>query len=79
MEEVKKYRIVYFGDGAEKCMEVLDPKGMDYLKGIMPSASSLAIIAHQKFTEGKFEDLAYFEPYYLKDFIAGPPKVKGLH
>jgi len=31
-----------------------------------------------KFNKGSFEDLAYFEPFYLKDFIAGVPKVKGL-
>lgn len=76
--DAKKHRIVYFGDGAEKCREVLDPRGMNFIGGIMPSASGLAIIADQKFKQKKFEDLAYFEPYYLKDFIAGTPKVKGL-
>jgi tRNA threonylcarbamoyladenosine biosynthesis protein TsaB len=35
-------------------------------------------LSEEKFSQKKFEDLAYFEPYYLKDFIAGKPRVKGL-
>jgi len=76
--ELKDKRILYFGDGAEKCRALLDPAGMVYLEGLNPSATSLAIISYKKFQSGEFEDLAYFEPYYLKDFIAGKPKVKGL-
>jgi tRNA threonylcarbamoyladenosine biosynthesis protein TsaB len=38
----------------------------------------MAAIASDKFQKKDFEDVAYFEPFYLKDFIAGPPKVKGL-
>jgi tRNA threonylcarbamoyladenosine biosynthesis protein TsaB len=78
IDEAQKHRIVYFGDGADKCRAVLDPKGMKFIGGIMPSALSMAIIADQKYKQTIFEDLAYFEPYYLKDFIAGTPKVKGL-
>lgn len=77
-KELKGNSIFYFGDGAEKCRDILDPKGMVYLEDIYPDATGLASIAHKKFLEGQFEDLAYFEPYYLKDFIAGKPKVKGL-
>jgi len=76
--ELKSSSILYFGDGAEKCREVLDLKGMIFLDGIKPTSSSMAVISNEKFNSGSFEDLAYFEPYYLKDFIAGPPKVKGL-
>ncbi len=77
-EELSRHRILYFGDGAEKCREILDPKGMVFLDGIHPSAESLASISFEKFNSEEFEDLAYFEPFYLKDFIAGKPKVKGL-
>ncbi len=77
-EELKKYEILYFGDGAEKCREVLDPKGMKFIEDVNPSADVMAIISNNKFIAGTFEDLAYFEPYYLKDFIAGKPRVKGL-
>ena len=77
-EELLKNKIYYFGDGAEKCREILDPKGMIYLEGVQPSATSLAEIAARKFKSREFENLAYFEPFYLKDFIAGKPRVKGL-
>lgn len=76
--ELQNHTIKYFGDGAEKCREILDPKGMLFLDNIKPSARDLALIAQKKFQEGSFENLAYFEPFYLKDFIAGKPKVKGL-
>ena len=77
-KELAGNSIYYFGDGADKCRVVLDPKGMHFLEGIHPSASGIAIIADKKFISGEFENLAYFEPYYLKDFVAGKPKVKGL-
>ncbi len=77
-EELRGKKILYFGDGAEKCREVLDAKGMVYIPEIYPSARHLAIIAAGKFKAEAFEDIAYFEPYYLKDFIAGKAKVKGL-
>ncbi len=77
-EELKENRICFFGDGAEKCRDVLEPKGMVYLDTIQPSASYMAFISATKFNEGDFEDLAYFEPFYLKDFIAAKPRVKGL-
>ncbi len=76
--ELEKNTICYFGDGAEKCRDILDPLGMIYLPDIYPSAREIALLAAEKFTESRFEDVAYFEPYYLKDFIAGKPKVKGL-
>ncbi|MCK4569089.1 MAG: tRNA (adenosine(37)-N6)-threonylcarbamoyltransferase complex dimerization subunit type 1 TsaB [Bacteroidales bacterium] len=77
-KEIKSSVIYYFGDGAEKCRDVLDHENMIYLDDIHPSATSLAVLANAKFLSGDFEDLAYFEPYYLKDFVAGKPKVKGL-
>jgi tRNA threonylcarbamoyladenosine biosynthesis protein TsaB len=77
-KELKTNVICYFGDGAEKCREVLDHEHMIYLNDIHPSARSQAVLAHAKFLSKDFEDLAYFEPYYLKDFIAGKPRVKGL-
>ena len=76
--ELEKNTICYFGDGAEKCRDILDPLGMTYLPDIYPSARDIAVLAFEKFTDSKFEDVAYFEPYYLKDFIAGKPRVKGL-
>lgn len=75
---LKGHSMYFFGDGAEKCRDILEPKGMIYIDNIHPTAMSMALISSQKLENEDFEDVAYFEPFYLKDFIAGKPKVKGL-
>ncbi len=77
-KEVSGNSLYFFGDGADKCRELLEPKGLKYLEGFHPSSEYLGIISAEKFNRQDFEDLAYFEPFYLKDFIAGAPRVKGL-
>jgi len=67
-------RVAYFGDGAEKCMEVLGPKGFDYIPGVIASAKGMISQAAQKYEASDFVDTAYFEPFYLKDFVAGKKK-----
>ena len=62
--------ILFFGDGAEKCREVIgDSPNAKFLTGFINSAAHLSQQAAYKFNEGDFEDVAYFEPYYLKDFL----------
>jgi len=68
--------IYYFGDGAEKCKEVLRSSRFKYVESYA-SALGMALLAEEKFSNQNFENLAYFEPFYLKDFVAGKPK-KGL-
>jgi len=65
-------KVLFFGDGAEKCFNVLKthPNAL-YLPDFLNSATHLTKKAAEKFNNGDFEDVAYFEPYYLKDFIAG--------
>ncbi len=64
-----------FGNGAEKTRELLEGKeGISYIKGVTPSAAFIGRLAFDHFEGGIFEDLAYFEPFYLKDFIAKKPK-----
>lgn len=76
---LEKYRIVFAGDGAEKCKDVLgNNSNAVFFDEILPSAAFLGQLAERRFKEGKFENVAYFEPFYLKDFVAGIPKVKGL-
>ncbi len=67
-------RIHLFGDGAEKCKSVLTDEKFTYHALEFPNARSLGAIAFKKFQEKTFEDVAYFEPFYLKDFVAGKPK-----
>jgi len=80
LSEYLNNHIVYFaGDGAEKCKEnFANQENARFLDEFQISSKDMIEIASQKFEQNQFEDVAYFEPYYLKDFIAGPPRVKGL-
>ncbi len=68
-------KFVIFGNGAKKCAEVL-PDAI--IENVVPSARGIVRLAEAAFNAGKFEDLAYFEPFYLKDFIVIPSKKKLL-
>lgn len=58
------------GDGALKCTTVLTAEKFVYHQDIIyPSAKQMGRLSYKKYTENAFEDMAYFEPYYLKDFI----------
>jgi tRNA threonylcarbamoyladenosine biosynthesis protein TsaB len=63
-------KIYYFGDGMPKCKNLLE--GMQnsvFLESIYPSAKHMVKLSYDKFKAGSFENLAYFEPFYLKDFL----------
>jgi tRNA threonylcarbamoyladenosine biosynthesis protein TsaB len=68
-------KVLFFGDGSAKCQEALggNSNAIFSEKGL-PSAQYINEIAVDKFEKEEFEDVAYFEPYYLKDFIATTPK-----
>lgn len=57
------------GSGAEKCQEILKQGNFQFDTSIVPSAKEMATISFGKFQQNAFEDVAYFEPYYLKDFV----------
>lgn len=63
----KKVHLI--GSGAEKCKKTLLRSNFIYHEEAFPSAKEMAALAHKKFKDSNFEDVAYFEPYYLKDFI----------
>ena len=62
--------VLFIGDGAEKCREVLGTHPNAIFAQCCPKASSMALPATAAWNEKRFEDVAYFEPFYLKDFIA---------
>lgn len=71
--------IVFFGDGAMKCQSVIHSPNAHFVDGIVPDAQYLGLLAENGFgrkLEGK--EIAYYEPYYLKEFVAAPAHVKGL-
>ena len=70
-------KIYFFGSGMEKCRPLLSHPNAFFLDAIYPHASSLAALSEEKYQKKQFENLAYFEPFYLKEFIATIPK-KGL-
>ena len=75
----KDHHLYLFGDGADKCAELFanDDK-ITVIKDFYCSAKYMNTIAQQKFNNKDFVDVAYFEPFYLKDFVPGTPTVKGL-
>jgi tRNA threonylcarbamoyladenosine biosynthesis protein TsaB len=70
-------RIFLFGDGAAKCREVLTSENIIIDEDFRISASSMHRLVYEAFAEKRFEDVAYFEPFYLKDFLTSKP-VKNL-
>ncbi len=70
---------VYFcGDGAAKCQTVITSPKAHFLTDIVPLASEMAPLAEQAYRQQQFEDVAYFEPFYLKEFQATIAKNKVL-
>jgi tRNA threonylcarbamoyladenosine biosynthesis protein TsaB len=75
---LKGNHLVLAGDGADKCRGILSHPHITFLEDFTVSARYMTGPVNKLFESGIFEDTAYFEPFYLKDFIAGKPKVKGL-
>lgn len=67
--------ICFFGDGMQKCKSILEahPNSL-FLENIKPSARFMTELTYAKFLKQDFEDVAYFEPFYLKDFMIGKKK-----
>ena len=70
--------VFYFGDGAAKCQAVFTSPKWHFVPDIVPEAQYIGKLA-EKMTNVKSIDLAYYEPYYLKEFIAAHSHVKGLN
>lgn len=68
-EYLEKGKVILVGSGAEKCKTMLSHANLSYNTTIVPSANEMVQLSYKKFKAGEFEDVAYFEPYYLKDFM----------
>ena len=75
--------VYFFGDGAEKCRPILESDTWHFIPDIVPDAANMAALAEKKFheptTRRTEQELAYYEPFYLKEFVAAQSHVKGLH
>ena len=68
---LKINNVCFIGDGVEKFKSLCKHKNAIFMEGKLPSAKQMGALAEIKYRKNDFEDVAYFEPYYLKDFIAG--------
>ena len=71
---LQEWPVYFFGDGAAKCMELIDHPNARLLEGIEPLARWMQPLAERRLLTGQTEDVAYYEPFYLKDFVAKAPK-----
>jgi tRNA threonylcarbamoyladenosine biosynthesis protein TsaB len=77
-EVLANHEIIFFGSGAEKCQGTIHSSNAYFHHGDYLSARNMPDAAFEKFQQGEFVDTAYFEPFYLKEFIATTPKNKVL-
>lgn len=73
-EFLDRHPVYFFGDGAAKCKSKITHPNAHFIDGIRPLADMMFPLAEKAIAEEKFEDVAYFEPFYLKEFVAGKPK-----
>lgn len=66
--------VYFFGNGAEKCKEVIQHPNARFIDGIEPLAKWMFPLAEKRFLNEQYEDVAYFVPFYLKDFVAKLPQ-----
>lgn len=66
--------VYFFGNGAAKCMETINHPNARLIEGIEPLAKYMFPLAERKWVQEEYEDLAYYVPFYLKDFVAKMPK-----
>ena len=62
--------VYFFGNGAQKCMDTINHPNAHLIEGIEPVAKWMMPLAEKRFLNEQFEDVAYFVPFYLKDFVA---------
>lgn len=71
---LNEHPVYFFGDGSEKCKTQIVHPNAHFLPDISPVARNMGPLAEKAFALGRFEDVAYFEPFYLKEFVASQPK-----
>lgn len=69
-----EHPVYFFGNGAAKCMDTIQHQNAHLIKDIEPLARNMMPLAEKRMMQGRFEDVAYFVPFYLKDFVAKQAK-----
>jgi tRNA threonylcarbamoyladenosine biosynthesis protein TsaB len=73
-EYLDKNKVLFFGDGSDKCRDMIKHENAHFIKDLYPMASHLGLMAFEKFKQNDMEDLVNFEPHYLKEFMIKQPK-----
>ncbi len=63
-------KVYFVGDGVEKCKGIITHENAIFVDGKLPSANEISKLSFEKYQKNDIEDVAYFEPFYLKDFVA---------
>lgn len=74
LEFLNADKVYFFGDGAEKCKAIITHKNAVFIDNKFPSAKEMSVLSYEKYLNNEFEDVAYFEPFYLKEFLGAIPK-----
>ena len=74
LEWLEEHPMYFFGNGAAKCIDVINHPNAHLIEGIRPLAKNMMPLAEKRMAMEQFEDVAYFTPFYLKDFVAKPSK-----
>ncbi|MFS4483914.1 tRNA (adenosine(37)-N6)-threonylcarbamoyltransferase complex dimerization subunit type 1 TsaB [Hyunsoonleella sp. 2307UL5-6] len=73
-EYLSKGNVYFIGNGVTKTKEIINHSNAIFIENKLPSSNEMSAIAYDKYKKSDTEDVAYFEPYYLKDFVALKPK-----
>jgi len=73
-EWLDAHPVYFFGNGAQKCKAAINHPNAHFIENIEPLAKWMQPLAEKRFLNEQFEDVAYFVPFYLKDFVAKMPK-----
>lgn len=76
--QLQQHPIYFFGDGATKCRTMISSENAHFLDGVYPQAQYMGALAEKKEKVLSIKEIAYYEPFYLKEFVAAPCRIKGL-
>ena len=76
-DQLKENKIYFFGNGAAKCQSVITSPNAVFIPDIVPQACYMGLLA-ERYTPLDVKQMAYYEPFYLKEFVAAPSHIKGL-
>ncbi len=71
---LNEHPVYFMGNGADKCAELITHPNARFVKGVKPLARHMVPLAEMAMARSEFEDVAYFEPFYLKEFVATQSK-----